>query len=66
MIVRIGCSLGVSLMSCSFQQSIDALVKLAVAEDVGAGDLTTVACIPLELEAHAVIIPREPLVHMWS
>jgi len=38
------------------------VVKLALAEDVGAGDVTTLATVPPESTATAVMIAREPLI----
>src|SRR5437773_10080658 len=37
-------------------------VQLALAEDVGAGDITTLATVPPNAVAKAVMIAREPLV----
>lgn len=41
---------------------IRSLVRAALAEDVGAGDVTSLAVIPVELPARARMIAREPLV----
>lgn len=41
---------------------IRAAVKNALAEDVGAGDATTLATVPSHLTAHALMRAREPLV----
>ena len=38
------------------------LVRAALAEDVGAGDITTETAVPAELRAEAVIIAKEPCV----
>ena len=38
------------------------LVRAALAEDVGSGDATTLATVPADAEAAAVMIAREPLV----
>ncbi len=41
---------------------IDQLVRSALAEDVGSGDVTTLATVPLEASAEAVMAAREPMV----
>ena len=38
------------------------LVRAALAEDVGAGDITTESAVPADLQAEAVIIAKEPCV----
>jgi nicotinate-nucleotide pyrophosphorylase (carboxylating) len=38
------------------------LVELALAEDVGPGDVTTLAIVPADMQASAVMAAREPLV----
>jgi nicotinate-nucleotide pyrophosphorylase (carboxylating) len=38
------------------------LVRAALREDIGAGDVTTLATVPAELTASAVMVAREPLV----
>jgi nicotinate-nucleotide pyrophosphorylase (carboxylating) len=50
--------LGVKLSA----QEIRAVVKAALAEDIGRGDATTIATVPPGLTAHAVMRAREPLV----
>ena len=44
------------------QTEIRRAVKTALAEDLGSGDATTLATIPVETTAHAVVRAREPLV----
>lgn len=41
---------------------VDCLIDMALAEDVGAGDLTSIALIPEDMGAKAAIISREELV----
>ena len=41
---------------------IQNLVRAALAEDVGAGDITTESSVPAELRAKAVILAKEPCV----
>lgn len=41
---------------------IHSLVRAALAEDVGAGDITTESAIPAEISASALIVAREPCV----
>ncbi|MCL4176489.1 MAG: carboxylating nicotinate-nucleotide diphosphorylase [Verrucomicrobia bacterium] len=43
-------------------ESVRSVVEAALAEDVGAGDLTTLATVPAELKGRALMIAREPLV----
>ena len=43
-------------------QEIRAAVRAALAEDVGSGDATTLACIPPEAQSVALMNAREPLV----
>ncbi|AKF06180.1 carboxylating nicotinate-nucleotide diphosphorylase [Sandaracinus amylolyticus] len=38
------------------------LVERALAEDLGRGDVTTQACVPVDLEGAAALVAREPLV----
>ena len=38
------------------------LIRAALAEDVGAGDVTTAATVPADTAASAVMVAREPLV----
>jgi len=38
------------------------IVRLALEEDIGTGDLTTLACVPEERQAHGRFVAREPLV----
>ncbi len=42
--------------------SVDALIQLALAEDVGNGDQTTLACIPAPLESRARLLAKDVLV----
>ncbi len=39
---------------------LDRLIDVALAEDLGAGDLTTLACVPADLQAEAVILAKKP------
>ena len=41
---------------------IENLVRTALAEDVGAGDITTECCVPADLQGRASIIAKEPCV----
>ncbi len=41
---------------------IDRLIDLAIAEDIGSGDITTDSLVPADLEGRAVILAKEPLV----
>ena len=43
------------------EATVEAL-RRALDEDIGAGDITTEACVPAELKARGVFIAREPLV----
>jgi len=43
-------------------ESISAVVRAALAEDVGAGDITTESAVPAELRTKAVIVAKEPCV----
>src|SRR5689334_6181966 len=43
-------------------EEITRAVELALAEDIGAGDVTTLATVPADLQASAVMAAREPLV----
>ncbi len=43
-------------------ESVRSLVEAALAEDVGAGDLTTQATVPMDRRGRASMIAREPLV----
>ncbi len=38
------------------------IVRLALEEDIGTGDITTLACVPEERPAHGRFVAREPLV----
>jgi len=38
------------------------IVRRALAEDIGAGDVTTLATVPPDVEAIAAMVAREPLV----
>lgn len=44
------------------EQEIHDAVRCALREDVGTGDVTTLACVPPERTARAVLCAREPLV----
>ncbi|MBX3731185.1 MAG: carboxylating nicotinate-nucleotide diphosphorylase [Verrucomicrobiae bacterium] len=44
------------------EESVRRAVRVALAEDVGGGDVTTLACIPPEARARAVMRAREPMV----
>src|SRR2546427_8186337 len=43
-------------------ETLESLVLTALAEDIGAGDVTTESAIPADLRATAVIIAKEPCV----
>jgi nicotinate-nucleotide pyrophosphorylase (carboxylating) len=43
-------------------ETIRSLVRAALAEDIGAGDITTEAAVPVELRANASIVAKEPVV----
>ena len=43
-------------------EEIHRVVALALAEDIGAGDVTTLATVPESAHAKAVVCAREPLV----
>ena len=45
-------------MSCKVSDNIDALVKLALEEDFGDGDVTSTYFVPEELQARALMRPR--------
>ncbi|MEO8425531.1 MAG: carboxylating nicotinate-nucleotide diphosphorylase [Verrucomicrobiota bacterium] len=49
-------------MSSLFDEEIGKLVQLALAEDIGSGDVTTLALVPESGVARAVLVAREPLV----
>src|ERR1700733_852859 len=38
------------------------LIRLALTEDIGAGDITTASCVPADRQATGVFLAREPLV----
>ncbi len=38
------------------------LIKLALAEDIGTGDITSNSCVPADLQAKGTFLTREPLV----
>ena len=38
------------------------LIRLALDEDIGLGDVTTLACIPADLQASGRFLAREPLI----
>jgi nicotinate-nucleotide pyrophosphorylase (carboxylating) len=42
--------------------SLDDLIRRALAEDIGDGDVTTKACVPETTQAHGHFLAREPLV----
>jgi nicotinate-nucleotide pyrophosphorylase (carboxylating) len=44
------------------REIIQPIVHTALAEDIGAGDITTLACVPFSATARAHIIAKEPLV----
>ncbi|MBW1891962.1 MAG: nicotinate-nucleotide diphosphorylase (carboxylating), partial [Deltaproteobacteria bacterium] len=39
---------------------VDKLIELAIAEDIGSGDITTDNLVPPDLTGSAVIIAKEP------
>ena len=43
-------------------ETIASLVRAALAEDIGAGDITTESTVPAELNARAIVIAKEPSV----
>ncbi|MCB9728927.1 MAG: carboxylating nicotinate-nucleotide diphosphorylase [Deltaproteobacteria bacterium] len=43
-------------------EATDALIRLALAEDIGTGDRTTLATIPADARAQAVVVAKAPLV----
>lgn len=42
------------------QQQLDAFIKAALAEDIGAGDYTSLACIPTDQRSKAKLLVKEP------
>src|SRR5436305_4789276 len=38
------------------------IVRLALEEDIGSGDITTNACVPVDRQARGVFLAREPLI----
>jgi len=52
-----------SLLSTpDLERSIDRVIETALAEDIGSGDVTSLAVIPPELVFHGVMAAREPMV----
>jgi len=49
-------------MNVLSSEIIQAIVRAALAEDVGAGDITTEAAIPPEVRAEAAIVAKEPCI----
>jgi nicotinate-nucleotide pyrophosphorylase (carboxylating) len=49
-------------MDLLFDEEIRKIVQLALAEDIGSGDATTLALVPESAMARAVLVAREPLV----
>jgi nicotinate-nucleotide pyrophosphorylase (carboxylating) len=49
-------------MSATISDSVRAVVGAALAEDVGSGDITTLALVPRTARASADVVAREPLV----
>jgi nicotinate-nucleotide pyrophosphorylase (carboxylating) len=49
-------------MSALLQESIRNIVRAALAEDIGAGDITTETAIPVDQMAEACIVAKEPCV----
>ena len=49
-------------MNVLSSETIQAIVRAAIAEDVGAGDITTEAAIPADARAEAAIVANEPCV----
>ena len=43
-----------------FSEAVTAIIRLALAEDIGRGDLTTEATIPYDTQAEAVILQKAP------
>ena len=43
-------------------ETIASLVRAALAEDIGAGDITTESTVPAELNARAIVIAKEPCI----
>ena len=46
----------------NYSDAVSQVVSLALAEDIGSGDITTNACVPATLRAHGYFLAREPLV----
>jgi nicotinate-nucleotide pyrophosphorylase (carboxylating) len=59
--VFLDCSHYVGMEPLSAEE-IASAVRLALAEDIGSGDVTTLATVPEEAQARAQVIAREPLV----
>ena len=38
------------------------IVRLALEEDIGSGDITTTACVPADRQARGLFLAREPLI----
>lgn len=49
-------------MECPSAEEIQCAVQVALAEDLGAGDVTTLATVPENAVAKAVMVAREPMV----
>jgi nicotinate-nucleotide pyrophosphorylase (carboxylating) len=49
-------------MDWLFDEEIQKIVQLALAEDIGSGDATTLALVPESATARAALVAREPLV----
>ncbi len=49
-------------MSPELEAAIDRVIDAALAEDIGAGDVTSKAVIPADLQFHGVMASREPMV----
>ena len=49
-------------MNPDLTKSISEAVRIALAEDVGVGDVTTESCVPLDRRASGVFLARQPLV----
>jgi nicotinate-nucleotide pyrophosphorylase (carboxylating) len=43
-----------------YNQAVDEIIRLALAEDIGRGDITTDSTVPAEAEANAVILQKAP------
>jgi nicotinate-nucleotide pyrophosphorylase (carboxylating) len=43
------------------ESRVSALIRIALAEDIGPGDITTNACIPADRQAEGVFVTKEPL-----